>query len=173
MCNIAINFIDQSYHQTISFAANAMQLIINEQSQQHEKAAIDLRRGLEDVAKFDFVGGGVIEIPASCLIGATMELKRISKAIEKGIVIFPVLGCDNVHSYLENMPYNTLKQIPIIIQNLGVEENPKLRKFPFMKPSRHESKENTKGPCSSSINPGVEEYNRAKEKRSNRRGCRI
>ena len=37
MSNIAINFIDQSYHQTISFAANAMQLIINEQSQQHEK----------------------------------------------------------------------------------------------------------------------------------------
>ena len=70
-----------------------------------------------------------------------MELKRISKAIDKGIVMFPVLGCDNVHSYPENMPYNTLKQIPIMIQNLGVEEKPKLRKVPFMKPSRRESKE--------------------------------
>ena len=130
-----------SYHQTVLFTANAMQVILKEQSLQHEEAAKKLRNGLEYAAKFDFVGGGSTNILPNNLTGANMELKRISNAIEDGIAKFPKLGCDNVHSYLDDMSSKTLTQIPIMLQNLGVEENPKFRKISLVKRNPGEKKE--------------------------------
>lgn len=68
--------------------ANAMQVILKEQSLQHEEAAKKLRNGLEYAAKFDFVGGGSTNILPNNLTGANMELKRISNAIELGLRSF-------------------------------------------------------------------------------------
>jgi len=91
--------------------------------------------------KFDFVGGGVNEIAGSDLTGAKMELKRISDAIENGIKNFPILGCDDVLSYLNRMPRSTLTNILIMIKNLGVEKNLKFRQVVLCKRKMHESKE--------------------------------
>lgn len=70
--------------------AKATNALLGEQLLQYEKAKEELRSGLEFALKFDFVGGGAIEIAGSDLTGAKMDLKRISDAIENGIERFPI-----------------------------------------------------------------------------------
>ena len=76
----------------------------------------------------NFVGGGATKIAESDLTDANIDLEGILDAIENGIMMFPILGFDGIHSYFNYMSSPNLNLIIIRIENLGVKENPNFRK---------------------------------------------
>ena len=58
-------------------------------------------KALEDASKFDFVGGGATNIAEPQLTGAHIDLILLFEAVEEGIKQYPVVGCDDIHKYIE------------------------------------------------------------------------
>ena len=83
-------------------------------------------KALDIASKFDFIGGGNINIARHQLTGAQIDLNRLLETAKNGIKQYPVAGYYDIHKYIEKMSRDTMIQVLLMIRNLGVEENPDL-----------------------------------------------
>ena len=90
-------------------------------------------KALEDASTFDFA--------KHQLTGARIGFKLLFEAVEEGIEQYPVAGCDDIHQYIEKMSRNTITKVLLMIQNLGVEDNPHFRGAPLRRRRRNKSKD--------------------------------
>ena len=58
------------------------------------------------------------------MTGARINSKLIFEAIEEGIKQHLVAGCDDIHQYIEKLSRDTITKVLLMVQNLGVENNP-------------------------------------------------
>lgn len=101
----------------------------------------DQMKALKDASEFDFVGGGATFVPKTSLPGACINLKCVLEAAQKGIKKYPVPGCDDMHGYLGNMSRETVDSVLVMLDNLGVEENPDFRGVSLRPRGHNESKD--------------------------------
>ena len=130
---IVIMCIAYSNRLIFSFAAEAYKKEFDKLTHQFENAKKVQMKALEDASTFDFA--------KHQLTGARIGFKLLFEAVEEGIEQYPVAGCDDIHQYIEKMSRNTITKVLLMIQNLGVEDNPHFRGAPLRRRRRNKSKD--------------------------------
>jgi hypothetical protein len=116
-------------------------LEFNKLTHKAEIAKEEQIQALKDASAFDFVGGGATNIAKDDLTGSRIDLQLLCEAVEEGIKQYPIAGCDDIHQYIEKMSRNTITKVLLMIQNLGIENNPHSRGFSLRRRKRNESKD--------------------------------
>ena len=98
-----------------SFAAEAYKKEFDKLTRQLANAKEDQMKALEDASKFDFVGGGATNIAKPQLTGAHIDLILLFEAVEEGIKQYPVVGCDDIHKYIEKMSRSTITKVLLLM----------------------------------------------------------
>ena len=81
------------------------------------------------------------DIAKDQLTGAHIDLKLVLDAVEEGIKMYPIAGCQDIHEYIQKMPRNTMIKVLTMIQNLGVESNAQFRAESLGARGRNETKD--------------------------------
>jgi len=103
-----------------------MELKITKARNAHSKA-------LKEASEFEFVAGGVNDVDQNRLTGAQIDLGEIPIAALRGIHMFPLMDCNDIHQYCNSFTTEMLENAFLMLQNAGLTENPQFRGVPVHK----------------------------------------
>ena len=97
------------------------------------KARNAYSKALEEASEFEFVGGGANDVVQNLLTGAQIDLGEIPIAILRGIHMYPLMDCNDIHQYCNSFTTEMLENAFLMLQNAGLTENPQFRGVPVRK----------------------------------------
>ena len=101
-----------------------MELKITKARNAHSKA-------LKEASEFEFVAGGVNDVDQNRLTGAQIDLGEIPIAALRGIHMYPLMDCNDIHQDCSIFTTEMLENAFLMLQNAGgLTENPQFRGVP-------------------------------------------